>query len=147
MPRLESAIEINAPQERVFDYITDVESTTEWCKWSKEAEVTSTSKSGLGATDEMFMQVGGRKLKVEGIVTEYAPHQYYSRRHTRGMELSESYALEPAGDGTKVSWVIDYTPPYGVFGKVMAFVFMTRLFEQLQGDSLTNLKARLETAK
>ena len=48
---------------------------------------------------------------------------------------------------TKVAWSIEYRPPMGSMGKLLDLIFMERLFEQLQGDSLNNLKERLETAK
>jgi len=147
MPRLDASIDIKAPSEKVFAYIADVASQPQWCKWAKEAEVTSIGQHGVGTTDEMLMQVGARKERVEGIVTEYREGELFSRRHTRGMEMSESYALEPDGDVTKLAWTIEYTPPSGAFGRLMNLIFVERLFEQLQGDSLNNLKERLESAK
>lgn len=147
MPILDAAIEIKAPQEKVFAVIADVEAQAQWCKWAKKVEVTSPNHSGPGATDEMLMQIGPRKELVEGIVTEYKDGEIFGRRNTRGLHMSEHYAIESAGDMTKVSWTVDYTPPMGALGKVVGFIFMERLFEQLQGDSLTNLKALLETAK
>ena len=147
MPRLDGSIDIKAPREKVFAYISDVEAQPQWCKWAKDAEVTSVSKTGVGATDEMVMQVGPRKERVEGIVTEYKEGMYFSRRHTRGLEMSESYSVLPFGDMTKVAWSIEYKPPMGSMGKLLDLIFMERLFEQLQGDSLNNLKERLETAK
>ena len=147
MPRLDGSIDIKAPKEKVFAYIADVEAQPEWCKWAKDVEVTSPNRKGVGATDEMLMQVGPRKERVEGIVTEYKEGQFFSRRHTRGLQMSESYSVLPVGDMTKVAWIIEYTPPMGGMGKLMDLIFMERLFEQLQGDSLNNLKERLETAK
>ena len=147
MPRLDASIDIKAPREKVFAFISDVESQPQWCKWAKDAEVTSPDRKGVGATDEMIMQVGPRKERVEGIVTEYKEGQYFSRRHTRGMEMSESYSVLPTADGSKVAWVIEYKPPMGAMGKMMDLIFMVRLFEQLQGDSLTNLKEVMETSK
>jgi uncharacterized membrane protein len=61
--------------------------------------------------------------------------------------MTESYSLLPAGDGTKVAWIIEYAPPGGGLGKLIDLLFMSRLFEQLQGDSLRNLKERLESTR
>ena len=147
MPRLDSAIDIKAPRDKVFAYISDVESQPEWCKWAKDVTITSTSRTGIGATDEMMMQVGPRKEKVEGIITEYKEGQFFSRRHTRGLQMTETYSVLPSGDGTKVAWSVEYSPPMGAMGKLLDLIFMERLFEQLQSDSMTNLKERLESAK
>jgi uncharacterized membrane protein len=93
------------------------------------------------------MQVGMRKERVETIVTEYKPQEFFTRRHTRGMEMTDRLSVLPFGDGTKVAWSIDYTPPMGSMGRLMDMLFMERLFDQLMKDSLTNLKDRLETAR
>lgn len=148
MPKLDAAIDIKAPSEKVFAVISNVEAQPQWCKWAKEVDVTSPNIKGPGATDEMLMQIGPRKERVEGLVIEYKEGENFGRRLTRGLHMSETYAVVPAEDGmTKVEWTIEYTPPMGAIGKVMGFIFMERLFEQLQGDSLTNLKELLETTK
>jgi uncharacterized membrane protein len=147
MPRLDYSIDIKAPREKVFQYVSNVEFQPEWVKWAKQAEVTSTNVKGIGTTDAMLMQVGPRKEQVEAIVTEYKDGQLYTRRHTKGMEMTERYSLVNVGDNTKVAWSVDYVPPMGAMGKLFDFLFVMRLFEQLMQDSLSNLREKLETAR
>lgn len=147
MPRLDNSIDINAPKEQVFAYISDFETHPEWVKWIKEAEVTSPSASGVGATTAGVMQVGPKKEHIETLTTEYKEGEFFTRRNTRGMEMTDRLSILTFGDGTKVAWSIDYTPPMGGMGKLMGVLFMERLFDQLMKDSLTNLKERLETAR
>jgi uncharacterized membrane protein len=146
MPRLDNSIDIKAPLETVFAYLADVESHPEWVKWTKDAEVTSVDKTGLGSTSTMRMQVGPRKETVEAIVTEFKPNELVTWRHTRGMEMTDRLSVIPFGDGTKVAWSIDYVPPMGGMGKLMDMLFMERLFDQLAKDSMDQLKDRLESA-
>ena len=149
MPRLDAAIDIKVSPEKVFTFISDVETQPLWARWSKEVEITSLSRRGLGTTDASVLQLMGKKYPTEGLISEYTENQSMSRRITRGFELLESYTLIPneKGDTTTLNYVIDYTPPFGGVGKVFNFLFMNRLFEQLQGDSLLSLKERLENAK
>ncbi len=147
MPRLDNSIDIQAPLDTVFEYLTDVASHTEWVKWTKDAEVTSIEKTGIGSTSSMLMQVGSRKSQVEAIVSEFKPGEYVTWRHTSGMEMTERLSVIPAGDGTKVAWSVDYVAPMGAMGKMMGFIFVDRLFDQLAKDSLTQLKERLESAR
>lgn len=147
MPRLDNSIDIKAPTDQVFAYISDLTSHPEWVKWIKDAEVTSMESNGVGATAAALMQVGPRKQQIETITTEYKADQFFTRRTTRGMEMTERLSVLPFGDGTKVAWSVDYSPPMGSIGKLMDTLFMERLFEQLMQDSLTNLKERLETAR
>ena len=93
------------------------------------------------------MQVGPQKQNIEAIVTEYKAGALFTRKHTRGIELTDRIACVASGDGTKVAWSIEYTPPMGAMGKMMGLLFMDRLMEQLQQDSLDILKLRLETAR
>ena len=147
MPRLDNSIDIKAPVDQVFAYISDVTTHPEWVKWTKEAEVTSVEHRGLGATSAEVMQVGPKKEDVETLTTEYREGRYLTRRHTRGMEMTDRLSVLPFGDGTKVAWSIDYHPPMGGMGKLMDKLFMERLFDQLMKDSLNNLKDRLESAR
>src|SRR3990172_12129787 len=89
MPRLDNSIDSRAPRETVFQYVADVTARPEWVKWTKQAEVTSPQQKGLGATDAGTMQVGPRKENVEAIVTEYKENELFTRRHTRGLELTD----------------------------------------------------------
>ena len=148
MPRLDNSIDIKAPRETVFQYVADVTARPEWVKWTKQAEVTSPQQKGLGATDAGTMQVGPRKENVEAIVTEYRENELFTRRHTRGLELTDRLALVAMADSTtKVAWSVEYTPPMGGLGKLVDLVFMVRLLDQLMKDSLTNLRERLERAR
>jgi uncharacterized membrane protein len=145
MPVLEAAIEIKAPPEKVFAYISDVETQPQWARWAKDIDITSLSRKGLGTTDSMVLQLMGKKYPTEGIISEYNENESMSRRITRGFDLIEHYTLTPTEGGTNLTHVIDYTPPFGGLGKVFNFLFMNRLFEQLHGDSMVSLKENLET--
>ena len=145
MPRLDNAIDIKAPADKVFAYVADVTSHPEWVKWTKRAEVTSLERKGVGSTSAGLMQVGPRKEKIEDIVTEYKEGEFVTRRTTVGMEMTDRLSVLNMGDTTKVAWSVDYKPPMGSMGKLVDKLFMERLFDQLMKDSLTNLKERLET--
>jgi uncharacterized membrane protein len=149
MPRLDNSIDIKLPKERVFDYVSDVTHRPEWVKWTKRAELTSPESRVVGSTDAGVMQVGPQKQNVEAIVTEYRDNYVFTRRHTRGMEMTDRIAVVPApfGEGTKVAWSVEYTPPMGAMGKMMDQLFMVRLFDQLMKDSLNILRDKLETAR
>jgi uncharacterized membrane protein len=146
MPRLDTSIDIKAPVDQVFAFVSDVTTHPDWVKWTKDAEVTSLDRNGVGSTTAGVMQVGPKKEKIETLTTEYKDGQFVTRRNTRGMEMTDRLSVLPFGEGTKVAWSIDYSPPMGSMGKLMDMLFMERLFDQLMKDSLTNLKERLESA-
>ncbi len=144
LSRVDHSIDIQAPHEKVFAYATNVEMQPHWVKWAKRVEVTSSQKEGLGTTDVMDLQVGPRKEHVEGLVTEYRPGMTYSRRLTKGLDLQERMSALSLGNVTKFAYSVEYKPPMGPLGKVVDFLFMSRLMDQLMKDSLFNLKENLE---
>jgi uncharacterized membrane protein len=142
--RIDNSIDIKAPKDKVFAYISDLETWPDWIKWAKDIEVTSLQKEGVGATDRMTMRVGPQKQHVEGLVTDFQPGYTIARRLTRGMDLNERISVLTTGDGTKVAFSVEYRPPMGKVGQMVDFIFMAKLFDQLMEDSLTNLKERME---
>jgi uncharacterized membrane protein len=142
--RVDNAIEIKASKDKIFAYISDLEARPRWVKWAKKAEVTSMEREGVGTTDRHVMQVGPQKQNVEAITTDYQPGFTIARRLTRGMDLNERISVLPAGDGAKVAYNVEYVPPMGAMGKMVDFLFMAKLMDQLMEDSLTNLKEQME---
>ena len=137
MPRLDNSIDIKLPKDRVFEYVADVTHRPEWVKWTKRAEITSTEPGVIGSTDAGLMQVGPQKQTVEAIVTEYRPDYVFTRRHTRGMEMTDRIAVvpSPSGEGTKVAWSVEYTPPMGGVGKMMDALFRLHTGRPTEGEA------------
>ena len=144
MTRVDNSIDIKAPKEKIFAFVSDLEARPQWLKWAKKTEVTSMQRSGVGTTDRETMQVGPQKQAVEGLVTDYQDGYTIARRLTRGMDLNERISVIHMGDSTKVAFNVEYTPPMGAMGRMVDFVFMSTLFNQLMEDSLANLKEQME---
>jgi uncharacterized membrane protein len=142
--RVDNWIEIKAPKEKVFSFVSDLEARPQWVKWAKDTEVTSMHKAGAGTTDRETMQVGPQKQKTEGLVTDFQDGFTVARRLTKGMDLNERISVLNMGDATKVSYSVEYTPPMGMMGRMMDALFMAKLLDQLMEDSLTILKERME---
>ncbi|HXH23579.1 MAG TPA: SRPBCC family protein [Dehalococcoidia bacterium] len=144
MTRVDNSIEIKAPKEKVFAFVSDLEARPQWLKWAKGTQITSLQRSGVGTTDREVMQVGPQKQKTEGLITDYQEGYTIARRLTKGMDLTERISVLNMGDATKVALNIEYTPPMGKLGQLMDFLFMSKLLDQLAEDSLTILKERME---
>ena len=145
MTRVDRSIDIKAPKEKIFAYVSDIGNEGDWVKWAKDVRVTSLERAAVGATDAMIMQVGPTKKRVEGIITEVVPNYTVARRLTQGMELSERFSVVPLLDGTKLAWNVEYVPPGGGMGKLMDALFMSTLLDQLMSDSLEILREQIES--
>jgi uncharacterized membrane protein len=142
--RVDNSIEIKAPKEKIFAFISDLEARPQWVKWAKDVEVTSLQKQGVGTTDRMVMQFGPQKQAVAGIITDFQDGYTIARRNTRGMDMTERVSVLTLGNATKVAYSVEYTPPMGKLGQLIDFLFMSKLLDQLMEDSLTILKERME---
>ena len=63
---------------------------------------------------------------IETLTTEFKDGQFVTRRHTRGMDMTDRLSVLPFGDGTKVAWSIDYTPPVMLRPSQLYERFMSR---------------------
>lgn len=144
MPRLRAAIEIDAPREHVFALAGDLVKRPEWTTFVKEVTVTSGDGKSVGSKDRLVAKIGPLPNTWEGELTEYAPGETWARKFEGYFVGDERITLTPAGNATVVEWAVDYTPPFGLIGKVGAFLVMARVYQNELEGSLENLKAALE---
>ena len=144
MPRLKAAIEIDAPREHVFALAGDMAKRPEWTTFVKEVTLTEGDGKSAGTKDRIVAQIGPRPNKWEGEVTEYKPGEVFARKFSGYFVGDERISLTPAGNGTRVEWRVNYTPPFGVIGKLGALILMARVYQNELEGSLENLKAALE---
>ena len=144
MPRLKAAIEIDAPREHVFAIAGDLTKRPEWTTFVREVTVTAGDGKSVGTKDRLVAKIGPTAHTWEGETTAYAPGETWARRFSGYFTGDERITLTPSGNGTIVEWRVDYTPPFGVIGKLGALVFMARVYQNELEGSLENLKATLE---
>jgi uncharacterized membrane protein len=144
MPRLKAAIDIEAPREHVFALAADLVKRPEWTTFVHEVTITSGDGKSPGATDKTVARIGPRKNRWDGMLTEYQPGETMARKFSGYLEGEERMVFQPSNGGTRVEWSVNYTPPFGLLGKIGAWVFMARVYlNELEG-SLENLKKALE---
>jgi uncharacterized membrane protein len=144
MPRLNAAIDIDAPREHVFALAADATKQPEWTTFIKEAVLTSGDGKSKGSAFKRVIKIGPQKNNLEDTVVEYEANEAIGRRFTGYFDGEDRLTFEPAGNGTRVHWFVNYTPPFGFIGKIGAFVMMARFFQNELEASLDNLKAQLE---
>ena len=144
MPRLKAAIEIDAPREHVFALAADVTKQPEWTTFIKEVVVTAGDGKSQGSAAKRVIKVGPQKNSLEDTIVEYTANEALGRKFTGYFDGQDRLTFAPAGNGTRVEWSVNYTPPFGIIGKIGAFVMMARFFQNELEASLDNLKAQLE---
>ena len=144
MPRLKAVIDIDAPREHVFALAADVSKQPEWTTWIKEVTITSGDGKSAGTTDRTKFKVGPMPQMLDTTWTEYTPAEAFGRHFAGYLKADEKMTFTPANGGTRVEWAVNYTPPFGILGKFMAWFMMARFFQNELEASLENLKAELE---
>ena len=141
MPKINKSININAPVEKVFAYVTDPTKGPEWLVgWT---EVTDVTGSGVGQHYHWKYNMVGIPLRGETTVREHVPNERRVTEGKGGVTSTWTFTFAPHEGGTKLDLELDYTIPVPVLGKLAEQLVLKR--NQREADmSMQNIKERLE---
>jgi uncharacterized membrane protein len=150
--RIEKTVLIQAPLERVWELLVDVENYPAYCSFIKEGRVTyhprgEKSCDMEGVRTRMVFDMAGITREVEAVEAEYVHHQRFVRKGVSGMRFEASAVTSTTPEGTLLKCHMDYDLPYGILGKIMDSVFFGAEMERNIERSLDNIKAALEGRK
>jgi uncharacterized protein YndB with AHSA1/START domain len=141
MPKLNNSINISAPVEKVFAYVTDPLATPEWLVGA--TEVTDVTGSGVGQHYHWKYNMLGVPLRGETTVSEHVPNERRVTEGKGGVTSTWTFTFAPHEGGTKLDLELDYTIPVPVLGKLAEQLVLKR--NQREADlSMQNIKERLE---
>lgn len=143
MPVMEFQTEINAPREKVFAYVSDLEKHSEFSH-CVEIRKTSDGPVGVGTTYASVGKDMGRTVREKVEVTEFKPNERFAWRTDgdMGMKFDWSFELKPQDGGTVLIERLD--PPKGVLAAILGALFANRLVRKQVTESLAKVKAKLE---
>ena len=141
MPKIENSITINAPVDKVFDYISDPMNQLEWL--TSVMEITDVTGSGVGQHWRWKYKMVGVGLQGESTVTEHIPNERRVQQSKGGIVSTWTYSFEPHDGGTKMELVIEYTIPVPVLGK-LAEKLVLRRNEREADLAMENIKDKME---
>ena len=138
-------IVINAPAEKVFNYLADITKHSEWGNPSQKLQVEKTSGGpvGQGSTfKSVGKQFGTQNDTVT--ITEYVPNQklVYQAEGNAGL-IRHTVELSPSGGGTMVSKSFEAVKPKFPL-TIMLPVVNGILQPRALASDLSRIKARLE---
>ena len=140
-------IEINAPPEKVFNYLADISKHSEWGNPSQKLQVEKTSAGPIekGAT---FHSTGQQFGKQEDMVTivEYQPNSRvaYESQGKAGT-LRHYFQITPSGSGVEVERGFDIVKagfPFVIFAPIVKTFIAPGAIK----SDLERIKAKLEAA-
>jgi uncharacterized protein YndB with AHSA1/START domain len=140
--RFEESTTINAPAEKVFDYVADVTRHPEWAGTPLETKMTSSGTMSVGST---FGSVGKQFGKHKNVctITEYVPGTKIAFDSTGDHGLFKHwFALSESGGQTKLTKGMDLTAP-SIMSRLFSPYIKRNAPKALKGD-LAKIKSRVE---
>jgi len=149
MAHIERSIFINAPIEKVFDYMAEPNTMLMWVHNLVDVKDRSEGPVGLGTTYREAMKgPGGIKMRSFMRISKYErPHKLDFEATGAGMSLTFSHELQPKDNGTLVTEIGDYTLPGRFLGKVIDKLFMEKYIIGNIVHTLEKLKAVMESGQ
>jgi ribosome-associated toxin RatA of RatAB toxin-antitoxin module len=147
MGKLFNEVIINAPLEKVWDILADVEQLGKYDPTVKKAILVSKHKTGLEAKRKIEMLDG--KNWFEEKITVLMPHKALSYQLTdcsfpiKG--LKHSYSFEELPSQTKVRQIMEYSVKFGLFGKLLDSIMIRKQFNAGIKKFFSGLKSYAES--
>ena len=142
-------MEIKAPVEKVWAFMTDWDRLPEWAKTVKKFEITSKQRSGVGMTcHEVGVLAGYLRYDIHSEVTEFVENKIIAWRVVSGKGVREgnkgSWMMKPTEAGTQLTYTSDYEVPYSILGKIIERLIFRRRFEKQVDGWMENIKSLVE---
>jgi len=141
MKKIVKSITIKAPVEKVFDYISEPTNLPKI--WPSLVEVKDVQRLPDGTKFRWVYKMVG--IHLEGITegVESIANQRIVSKTKGGVESTQTWMFQPEGDGTKVTFEVEYTVPIPVLGK-LAEAIIVKMNEHEGEVILASLKTRME---
>jgi hypothetical protein len=95
------SVEIEAPPEAVFSYMTDLENFYEW-EWTENSNYQGPE---MGKTWDCSFEFQGQKLSGSVVVVEYIPGKKWGIAFNGDFHGTDTWLFVPAGAGTKLTFI------------------------------------------
>ena len=106
--QLQRTVLVPASPERVFAYLSDFTTTTEWDPGTVTTELVS-GDGGVGTTYRNVSKFLGRESTLTYTVTEHAaPTRFALRGENATVVANDTMEIQAAGAGTQVTYTADF---------------------------------------
>ena len=146
MGKLVNEITINAPKEKIWDILTDLELLDKTDPTVKKATLISANKTGLDAKRKVLMLDG--KNWFDEKITLFKPNEALAYQLTDCSfpikTLKHTYSFQQIGNETKVQQTMEYIVKFGLLGKLMDKMMIHKQFDTGIKKFMNGLKSYAE---
>jgi uncharacterized membrane protein len=143
MAVVQKSIEIDAPVEKVFNYLEEAESNVEWLPGMMEVKEVNKTEDYVGTHFRWVYKMAGLRFEGETKVIEHIRNKKIVTQTKGGIQSTWTFTFEPQGQVTRVSIKVDYRIPVPVLGK-LAEALVLKQNEREASMALSNIKERME---
>ncbi len=145
MAEIKKAIDINAPLEKVFDYVADASNALTFMPNFTRFEPLGLPRRGLGAKVSAAGTFFGMQFKTQLEIIEFEENQRFVSRSTQGVKSLTTWEFRSLADGgTEVTFTSQYSMPGGMLGRLFDGAVVAKDVEKNTIQTLVNLKKVLE---
>jgi uncharacterized membrane protein len=142
MAKITKTITINAPVEKVFDFMNYPGNLPEI--WPSMVEVKDIKPAAVGSYNFSWVyKMAGLRFEGASETTEFIANKRIVTKSTKGINSTFAWQYEPKDGGTKLTVEVEYIVPVPLLGK-LAESFIIKQNEHEADAMLANLKARME---
>jgi len=127
MSTVSRKIMINAPIEKVFQFVTNPDNWTKYVTSLVDVRDVSSPAVGKGATFVWKYRMLGMDFGGKGTVTENIRNEKFGMKMEGGFPITENYGFKSVGGGTELTVEVIYETP----SKIMQAVSKSGLVEKL----------------
>lgn len=139
MPVIKKTVDIKASLEKVFDLIARPEDFSKYSSLVKKV-------TAIGPlTYHWIVDVHGIKFEWDAKVVELIKPKRFAWQSITGVQNSGSYALEPIGNGTRVTFSMEYHLTNIILEK-LAQLMADGYMERMASEILENVKKEVENS-
>ncbi len=144
--KLQRSIEIAAPPEKIWPFLTQPEKILKWFNLLRKFEYTSEKRSGVGATFYYEEKSGGQLMKLNYAVTEWVENKKLAFSVTSGSLKKDDqvWSIEALPSGSRFTIIEDVGMPMGILGRILGALFIGRMIGKNIEKILANLKKLVE---
>lgn len=144
MTIISKSIIINAPVSKVQAFLDNASQTPEWYEGMEGINPEPGYPTEVGSKATIDIKSGGMTLNSTLQITKNEPEKLRQFSMAGMVSGTNTWQLKPDGNKTHVDLTIDYQMSGGGFGKMMDKLFVERINDKNAGQSLKNLKAKIE---
>jgi uncharacterized membrane protein len=142
MAHIEKSVTIDAPVDRVFAYVTDIQSIPQW--WPIEVRNATAERAAKGVKYDWTYRMLGIPFHGTSEHVEVQPGERILIQSTGGIPNTLEYRLASQEGKTVVTMTMDYTVPGSVLGKLADKLVIERVNDNAAANIMANLKTICE---